>query len=57
MDKLNLPQIKLPNLKTKPFSMDEYFEFVIFNLKYTVDIEAGRRQKKAAFVNVPFVLK
>ncbi|MEK6715699.1 MAG: hypothetical protein AABY43_06630 [Candidatus Omnitrophota bacterium] len=57
MNNLNLPPLKLPNLKAKPFSMDEYLAFVNFNLKYTVDIKEARRQKKAAFVNVPFSLK
>lgn len=57
MDKLNLPKIKLPVFKTKPLSMDEYLEFISFNLKYTVDKKATRRQKKEFSVNIPFVLK
>lgn len=57
MKNLNLPPIKLPDLKPRPFSMDEYLAFINFNLKYTVDIEAARRLKKTEFVNVPFRLK
>lgn len=57
MDKLNLPKIKLPVFKTKPLSMDEYLEFISFNLKYTVDRKVKRRWKKECFVNIPFVLK
>jgi len=56
MEKLNLPKIKLPVSKPRPLSMDEYLEFVIFNLKYTVDKDSSRKQKKALFVNVPFHL-
>lgn len=56
MDKLNLPIIKLPVFKTKPLSMDEYWEFVNFNLKYMVDKKTSRRLKKMFYVNMPFSL-
>ena len=55
MNKLNLPIIsQLPDFKPKTLTMDEYLKFVNFNLKYTADMKASRRQKKMFFVNVPF---
>jgi hypothetical protein len=57
MDKLNLPIVKQPALLPRPLLMDEYLEFVNFNLKYTVDRKVSRRWKKIFFVNVPFWLK
>lgn len=56
MDELELPIINGPIPEPKPLSMDEYLEFVIFNLKYTVDRKASRNWKKTLFVNVPFRL-
>ncbi|MDO8661719.1 MAG: hypothetical protein Q7K98_00665 [Candidatus Omnitrophota bacterium] len=56
MDKLRLPIIKGDLPEPKSLSMDEYLEFVQFNLQYTVDIEASRRWKKVFFVNIPFHL-
>ncbi|MBF0216336.1 MAG: hypothetical protein HQL30_05000 [Candidatus Omnitrophica bacterium] len=57
MDKLNFPVIKGLKPNKKILSMDEYLEFVTFNLKYTVDREAVRRWKRKLRVNVPFVIK
>jgi hypothetical protein len=57
MDKLDLPIINEPIPEPKPLLMDEYLEFVIFNLKYTVDIDSSRNWKKMLFVNMPFSLK
>jgi len=57
MDKLNLPIIKQPAPLPRSLLMDEYLEFVNFNLKYTVDRKVNRRWKKMFFVNVPFGLK
>ena len=54
MDKMKLPIIKGNLPKARAFSMDDYFRFVIFNLKYVVDIKAVRREKKKLAVNVPF---
>ena len=56
-DKLNLPIIKGKLPKNRYLSMDEYLEFVTFNLKHTVDIEAARKWKDKCAVNVPFKLK
>lgn len=60
MEKLNLPIIKQPLPISKSLPMDEYLEFINFNLKYTVDkktSKTNRRLKKMLFVNVPFSLK
>jgi len=57
MDKLNLPIIKQPTPLPKWLLMDEYLEFVKFNLKYTVDRKVSRHWKKMFSVNVPFSLK
>lgn len=56
MDKLNLPIIKEPVPDGEALSMDEYFEFVNFNLEWTVDRKTNRDWKKMLFVNVPFRL-
>lgn len=57
MEKLNLPIIKgdIPAAKWLP--MDDYLKFVSLNLKYTLDKEVIRKQKKSASVNVSFSLK
>lgn len=57
MERLNLPIIRGAGPRTKRLSMDDYLKFVLFNLKYTVDIKNCRRRKKILSVNVPFVLK
>ena len=57
MKKLNLPFIKNMRREKRVLSMDEYLEFVLFNLEHTTDIEAVREQKKKAAVNVPFKLR
>ncbi|MEK7849473.1 MAG: hypothetical protein AAB213_01435 [Candidatus Omnitrophota bacterium] len=54
MDKLNFPIIKNPIFEPRPLLMDEYLEFVNFNLEYTIDRKANRKWKKRLFVNVPF---
>ena len=57
MKKLNLPFIKNMRREKRVLSMDEYLEFVLFNLEHTTGIEAVREQKKKAAVNVPFKLR
>lgn len=54
---LNLPEFKAPLPKKKVLSMDEYLEFVMFNLRNNFDREAYLRWKKMTAVNVPFVMK
>ncbi len=55
--KLNLPIIKGPIPQAKWLSMDDYLEFVNFNLRYTLDRKANRSLKKLQAVNVPFSLR
>ena len=58
MKKLKLPIIKDERFSEPPvLSMDEYYEFVMFNWKYCCDREAIREWKKLTAVDVPFVLK
>jgi hypothetical protein len=57
MGKLNLPIINKPLPKPKTLSMDEYLEFVEFNLKHNFDRKAYKEEKKKFSVNVPFSLK
>ena len=54
---LKLPIIRGPLPKKRILSMDEYLEFVQFNLKYTVDKKAVAKWKKLRAVNVPFRIK
>ena len=54
---LNLPIIKGVLPRPRRLSMDDYLRFVTFNLKYTVDNKAIRKQQKLAVVNVSFSLK
>ena len=56
-EKLKFPVIKGKLPPPKHLSMDDYLKFVNLNLKYTVDMEAVRRQKRAQVVNTPFFLK
>lgn len=58
MKDLNLPFFKGEDIFNKKIlSMDEYLEFVKFNLKHTVDVKAARKWKNELAVNVPFSLK
>jgi len=43
MDDLQLPDFKMPERRLKHLSMDPYLQFVLFNLKHVVDIEAVRK--------------
>lgn len=51
---LKLPVIKGAGPKDRHLKMSDYLKFVIFNLKYTVDIAAARKAKKEMFVGKPF---
>ena len=57
MKKLKLPIIKGPLPEPSILSMDEYWEFVQFNLKYNFDKKAYAKWKKILAVDVPFSLK
>lgn len=54
---LKLPIIQGPLPEKPVLSMDDYFEFVQFNLKYTVDKKAATKWKKLRAVNAPFSIK
>ena len=55
--KLNLPVPEGPLPEARSLSMDDYYRFVLWNLKHTVDLKACREQKKREVVNVRFNLK
>ncbi len=57
MKKLNLPIIKTAASSTKILSMDDYLEFVKFNLRETFDKKAYAKWKKMLVVNTRFALK
>ena len=54
---LNLPIIKGPMMAPRALSMDEYLEFVEFNMKHNFDREACKKEKKLLAVNAPFRIK
>ena len=54
MKKLEFPIISGPLPEKKQLSMDEYLDFVLFNLKYTLDIKSERKLKKQLAVKIPF---
>ena len=54
---LKFPIIRGPLAKKRILSMDEYLEFVQFNLKYIVDKKAVAKWKKLRAVDVPFAIK
>lgn len=56
MDDLKLPIIKDLEIQKRVLSMDEYLEFVQFNLKHAFDKEAYAEWKKLRAVDVPFRL-
>jgi len=56
MKKLKLPIIKEPRYEPKALSMDEYFKFVLSNLKH-VNKKTEAKLKKLRAVNVPFSIK
>jgi hypothetical protein len=56
MKKLNLPIIKGALKEPRTLSMDEYLEFVQFNLRHAFDKRAYAQWKKMLAVNVPFSL-
>lgn len=55
-DRLNLPVTKENLPPSRVLSMDQYLEFVYFNLRYTVDINSCRRLKKGLHVDRSFKL-
>lgn len=57
MVKLKLPIIKDISYPEKFLNMNDYLEFVNFNLKYTVKRKPNKKWYKLLTVNVPFSLK
>ncbi len=57
MKDLKLPIITAPPLPPKMFTMDEYLEFVDFNLQHTFDRVAYEKWKELLTVDVPFSLR
>jgi len=51
---LKLPVIKGAGPKDRHLNMSDYLKFVMFNLKHTVDIAAGRKLKREMFAGKPF---
>ncbi len=54
MEDLNLPVIKGPQNDPRVLSMDEYVDFVQFNMENFFDREAYWEWKKILAVDVPF---
>jgi hypothetical protein len=60
MEKLNLPVIMSAQAKDRSLSMDDYLEFVLFNLEHTrsgSEREQDRQMRKLLTVKVLFSLK
>ena len=56
MNDFKLPIIKEMNTPKRVLSMDEYLNFVQFNLKNAFDKKAYSKWKKMLIVDVPFVI-
>ena len=56
MNDFNLPIIKETKIQKRILSMDEYLEFVMFNVEHTLDRDAYEKWKKMSIVDVPFSL-
>lgn len=57
MKKLKLPIIQEPLRAARTLSMNDYLQFVQFNLKHAFDQKSYARWKKMLAVNVPFSIK
>ncbi len=57
MKKLKLPVIQANPPRAQILSMDDYLNFVQFNLKHAFDKRAYAKWKKMLVVNAPFVIK
>ena len=56
MDDFDLPIIKGKQVEPRNLSMDEYDDFVRFNMEIFFDRETYEQWKKESVVNVPFVI-
>jgi len=57
LKELNLPVIREYPTELRTLSMDEYLDFIQFNLKHAFDKKAYTKWKKMLIVDVQFVLK
>ncbi len=57
MKKLEFPVMTGQLPEKRQLSMDDYLEFVLFNLRYTCDLKANRKLKRQLAVKMPFSLK
>ena len=56
MDDLKLPAAKAKRVKDRHLSMDDYFKFVLYNLKHTVDIDFARKLRKMNRIKAQFYI-
>jgi hypothetical protein len=56
MNDFTLPIIRKTRNKKRMLSMDEYLEFIQFNLQNAFDKEGYEKWKKMLSVNVPFFI-
>ena len=56
MNDFELPVIKETDPQKRALSMDEYLEFVQFNLKHAFNRKSYAKWKKLQAVNAPFFL-
>jgi hypothetical protein len=57
MEDLKLPVFKRTLRARKPLSMDDYYKFVLFNLKCGLINKPNKKLRKAQMPNVPFMIK
>lgn len=55
--KLKFPVIKGSGPKDRHLNMDDYLEFIMFNLRHVVDVAAGRKAKRGMFAGKPFQMR
>lgn len=56
MSDLILPRFKNSIPSSRSLSMDEYYEFVKFNLRYVIKEREGEKDKRKTGIKKPFVL-
>lgn len=56
METLNFPIIRDKAVSKRQLSMNDYVKFVNLNLKYMVDRESNKKQKRLLACNEPFSL-
>jgi len=56
MNDFQLPIIKAMKTEKRVLSMDEYLQFILFNIEHTLDKNTYDKWKKLLAVNAPFSL-